>query len=88
MYCMHLQKGVSEAPRTHFRARTSSKFSGPQTPLPQSILWAPLFVFALGPSHPLGGPVLVCNGCDECKHGQNAAMLQINIRPPPCLSTK
>jgi len=30
----------------------------PQTPLTQSILWASLFVFALGPSHPLGAPAL------------------------------
>ena len=49
MYCMHAQKGASEAPRTHFRACKSSKFSGgvppdcPQTHLAQSILWAPLF---------------------------------------------
>ena len=28
----------------------------PQTPFPHSILWALHFVFALGPSHPLGGP--------------------------------
>ena len=47
------------SPQTHFRAcKTSKNFLGayPQTPLSQSILWAPLFVFALGPSHPLGGP--------------------------------
>ena len=28
----------------------------PPDPLPQSVLWAPLFIFALGPSNPLGGP--------------------------------
>ena len=28
----------------------------PRTPLTQSLLWAPLFVFALGLSNPLGGP--------------------------------
>jgi len=55
---MHAQKGASEAPRTLFKACKTSKFSGgvPPTPLAQSILWAPLFVFALGLSHPLGGP--------------------------------
>ena len=55
--CMH-KNGASEVPRTHFRARKSSKFSGgvPPDPLLQSMLWAPHFVFALGPSHPLGGP--------------------------------
>ena len=54
---MH-KNGASEAPRTHFRARKSSKFprAVPPDPLPQSMLWAPHFVFALGPSHPLGGP--------------------------------
>ena len=31
----------------------------PLTPLLQSILWAPLFTFALGPLNPLGSPV--CN---------------------------
>ena len=36
----------------------ASEHVTPQTPLAQSILWAPLFVFALGPSHPLGGPGL------------------------------
>ena len=58
MYFMHAQKGASEAPITHFRACKIPKFSGvyPQTSLPQSILWAPLFEFALDPSHPLGGP--------------------------------
>ena len=54
MYCMHARNGASEAPRTHFRA---CKTSGDVPPdlLPQSILWALLFVYALGPSHPLGG---------------------------------
>ena len=33
----------------------------PQTPLAQSILWALLFVFALGLSHPLGGPACMQN---------------------------
>ena len=37
----------------------SQNFLGayPQTPLTQSTAWAPLFVFALGPHNPLGGPV-------------------------------
>ena len=51
MYCMHAQKRASGAPRTHFRAWKISKFPGcmPPTPLTQSILQAPLFVFALAP---------------------------------------
>ena len=58
MYCMHAQKGASEAPRTRSEHVKPQHFLGacPQTPLVQSVLWAPLFVFALGPSHPLGGP--------------------------------
>ena len=59
MDCMHEQKGASEAPRTHFRANKISKFPwgrAPQTPLTQSIKGVPLFVFALGPHNPLGGP--------------------------------
>ena len=70
MYCMHAQKGASEAPRTHYR---SCKTSGDMPPdlLPQSILWALLFVFALGPSHPFGGAGYICtlhttaNGCKQ-----------------------
>ena len=57
MYCMHAQKRASGAPRTHFRAWKISKFPGcmPPTPLTQSILQAPLFVFALAPPpNPLG----------------------------------
>ena len=55
---MHAQKGASEAPRTRFRACKTSKFSGGVPPDPPCTIyvWAPLFVFALGPSHPLGGP--------------------------------
>ena len=59
MYCMHAQKGASEAPRTRFRACKTSKFSGGVPPDPPCTIyvWAPLFVSALGPSHSLGGPV-------------------------------
>ena len=62
--CMHARKGVSEASRIHFRACKISKFSGgcPQTPLRQSIAWPPLFVFALAPHNPLGGPAQ--NSCE------------------------
>ena len=37
----------------------SQNFLGacPQIPITQSILWAPLFVFALDPYHPVSGPV-------------------------------
>ena len=44
-------KGASEAPRTHFRACKILTFSGcmPPHPLQQSVVWAPLSVFALGP---------------------------------------
>ena len=57
MYCMHAQKGGSEAPRTHFRACKVYKFSErvPPDPLTKSLLWALLFVSALGPSNPNGG---------------------------------
>ena len=34
MYCMHAQKGASEAPRTHFRANKISKFPGGVRPRP------------------------------------------------------
>ena len=55
MYGMHAQKVASEAPRTHVK---SQNFLGvcPQTLLTQSIVWAPLFVFALGPHNAVGGP--------------------------------
>ena len=55
MYDMHAQKVASEAPRTHVK---SQNFLGvcPQTLLTQSIVWAPLFVFALGPHNAVGGP--------------------------------
>ena len=57
---MHVQKGtsVSEALRTQFKDAKPQNFleTFPQTPLEQSLLWALLFVFALRPSHPLGGP--------------------------------
>ena len=45
----------------------SQNFLGacPRTPLIQSIAWAPLFVFALGPHNPLGslGGVIMLNAC-------------------------
>jgi len=55
MYLVHVQKGASEAQRTHFRVCKISEFPGayPQTPLIQS---APLFVFGLFPSKALDGP--------------------------------
>ena len=58
MYCMHARKGASEALRTHFRACKISKFSGRVPPDPPHTIYimGPLFVFALGPSHLLGGP--------------------------------
>ena len=55
--CMH--KKESQKPPEHTSEHVKSKnFLGacPQTPLTKSILWDPLFAFALGPSNPLGGP--------------------------------
>ena len=47
---------------THFRACKISKFPGglPPDPPHNPFCGAPLFVFALGPANPLGGPVCVC----------------------------
>ena len=42
-----------EKPSEHFRA---SKFSGGGPQKPPHTVWAPLFIFALGPHNPLGGP--------------------------------
>ena len=50
-YVLHVRKQkASKAPRTHFRAYKISKFPGgvPPTPPHTILLWAPLFVFALG----------------------------------------
>ena len=46
MYCMHAQKGASEAPRTRFRACKTSIFWGhaPDPPCTIYMLWAPLYV--------------------------------------------
>ena len=55
--CMH--KKEPQKPPEHASEHVKPQnFLGacPQTPLAQSMLWAPLFVFALGPSHPLSGP--------------------------------
>ena len=52
-------KRASGASRTHFRACTISKFSGGVPPPPHThnpFCGALLFVFALGPPNPLGGP--------------------------------
>ena len=59
MYCVQAQKRASGAPRIHFRACKISKFPGGAPPDPPSqnpFCEAPLFVFALGPPNPLGGP--------------------------------
>ena len=50
---MHVWKGASEAPRTHFRA---CKISWGTPPDPSHTIRAPLFVLALGPNNPLGSP--------------------------------
>ena len=67
MYCMHAQKGASEAPRTHFRACKISTFPG-GTPPHTIYSMAPLFVFALGPHDPLGCYYISHNtlGEEEC----------------------
>ena len=44
MYCMHAQKGASEAPRTHFKACKTSKFSGGVPPDP------PYPIYSMGPT--------------------------------------
>ena len=40
MHCIHVRKGTSEAPRTHFRVCKISKFPGgvPQDPFTQTIV--------------------------------------------------
>ena len=55
MYCMHAQKGASaEAPRTHFRACKTSKFSGG---MPQGLpctMYGPYFLYL-----PWASPILL-----------------------------
>ena len=56
---MHAQKGISGAPRTHFRACKISKYPGgvpPAPPLTQSILWAPNLMYLPWGPNPLSGP--------------------------------
>ena len=79
MYCMHAQKGASEAPRTRFRACKTSKFSGGVPPDPPCTIyvWAPFFVFALGPSHPLGSPGVRNRGILLYVYKQNISSLTI-----------
>ena len=64
MHCTHA-KAASEAPRTHFRACKISIFPGdmPPDPLAQSLLWPPLFVFALDLPNSLSSPAGVCSHC-------------------------
>ena len=49
MYCMHAQKGT-------WKLSEHTKFSGGVPPDPPHTVWAPLFIFVLGPHNPLGGP--------------------------------
>ena len=55
--CMHKKK-TQKPPEHTLEHVKPQNFLGarPQTPLAQPILRAPLFVFALGPSHPLSSP--------------------------------
>ena len=51
---MYERKGASElSPKT---LQSMFSWGVPRTSLPQSVLRAPLFVFALRPRNPLGGP--------------------------------
>ena len=56
MYCM--KRSLLNPPEHTSEHVKSRNFLGActQTPLKQSIVWAPLFVFAPGPHNPLGGP--------------------------------
>ena len=46
MYCMHAQKEVSKAPRTHFRACKVSKFSGGVPPdHPRTVYYGPRILY-------------------------------------------
>ena len=53
MYCICMHKNKPQKPPEHTSEHV--KLPGGR-PLPQSILWTPLFIFALGLSNPLGGP--------------------------------
>ena len=57
MYVLHEKEPLKPPEHTSEHVK-SLNFLGvcPQTPLKQSVVWAPLFVFALGPHNPLGGP--------------------------------
>ena len=70
-----------EPPEHNSEHVKSQNFFGsmPPDPLPQSIVWAPLFVFALGPPNPLGGPacqsaVKTVPSCAECGEGGKWAL--------------
>jgi len=54
----------------------SQNFSGAssQTPLAQSIVWAPLFVFALGPHNPLGSLAYARKGASKAPHNTLQSM--------------
>ena len=55
MYCMHIMhKKEPEKPSDHTSEHV--KFSGGVPPDPPHTVWAQLFLFALGPHNPLGGP--------------------------------
>ena len=75
MYVLYMHKKEPKKPPEYASEHVKLKnFLGacPQTPLAQSILWAPLFVFALGPSHLLGGP-------DSCARN-GCPLLSLNVR--------
>ena len=90
-------KRASEAPRTHFRAYKISKFLGmcPQTPLIQSIVWVPLFVFALAP-HNLASrsrqwPISFCQGLrlhSFLGQGSSNTWIRLELNVIACLYTK
>ena len=58
MYIMYActKKELQKSPK-HILEHQNSQEAFPQTPLAQSTLWAPPFVFALGPPNPPRGPV-------------------------------
>ena len=58
MYCAHARKRASEAPEHTSEHVKSQNFFGacPQTPSHNPFCGPPIFLFALGPPNPLGGP--------------------------------
>ena len=61
MYVLYacLKRSLKKPPEHTSEHVKSQNFQGraPRPPLTQCLLWAPLFLFALGPHNPLTGPV-------------------------------